>query len=204
MKTSASNLHFFLGLISAHILLYITYQDANVFWYLYTASILFCICFAIVIEGKKIHQSSINNMLFGVISGIALFAIFALGNYLIDLVNIKSISKDISQLYKLYSPSLLWHYLVLFIIIIPGEEIFWRGFIQKKISNHFQAKATVAISAIMYTLPMIYSQNYALILAGLVAGMVWAILYQWKNSLTLVIISHIIFDLFLLILFPLT
>lgn len=203
MKTCVSNVHFFLGLICAHILLYITYQDTSVFWYLYTASILFFISFAIVVEKKKIKQSSLSNGVYGVTSGILLFMLFALGNYLIDVMNISSLSKDVAQLYKSYSPTLMWHYIVLFVVIIPGEETFWRGFIQKKVSEHFNAQLTIIISTILYALPMLYSQNYALVLAGVVAGFIWSCLFHWKKSLVLVVISHIIFDTFLLILFPL-
>lgn len=203
MKKCATDIKFLLGLLSAHILIYITYQDTKVFWYLYTATILFCMSFAITVDKTKIKQSSLTNLAYGTMSGILLFVLFMLSNYLIEWLNISSLTKDISQLYKHYSPSALWHYLVLFIIIIPGEEIFWRGFIQKKLMERFQTKGTIILSTILYTLPMFYSQNMALVLAGVVAGLVWATLYQWKKSISLVVISHLIFDFLLLVLFPL-
>lgn len=203
MKTCASDIKLLLGIFSAHILLYITYQNTNVFWYLYTATILFCLSFAVTIDKTKERQPFLKNMFIGLTSGIILYGIFVLGDSLFKWLDIKVLSKDVSQLYKHFSPSLLWHYLVLFIIIIPGEEIFWRGFIQKTIMHRFQMRTTIIISALLYTLPMLYSQNLALILSGLVAGIMWSALYQWKKSLSLVIMSHMIFDLLLIVLFPL-
>ncbi|WP_042349128.1 CPBP family intramembrane glutamic endopeptidase [Bacillus massiliigorillae] len=204
MKSCAKDGRLILGLISAHILIYITYHNTTaVFWYLYTASILFCVSIAITSEKNKDIQSSIKeSILYGVLSGVLIYAIFALGNTIIQWLDISSLTKDISRLYKHYSPSLIWHFIVLFLVIIPGEEIFWRGFVQKRINEYFQGKSTIIIATVLYALPMIYSQNIALILAGLTAGFIWAVLYQWKRSLSLVIISHLIFDFLLLVIFP--
>lgn len=205
MKSCAKDGRLILGLISAHILIYITYHNtAAVFWYLYTASILFCVSIAITSKkNKDIRFSLKESLLYGLLSGVLIYAIFALGNTIIQWVDLSSLSKDVAHLYKRYSPSLIWHFIVLFLVIIPGEEIFWRGFVQKRISEHFQAKTTIIISTILYTLPMIYSHNSALILAGITAGFIWAALYQWKKSLSLVIISHLIFDFLLLVILPL-
>lgn len=204
MKSCAKDGKLVLGLISTHILLYLTYQHTSVFWYLYTASILFCVSIAITSKSNKDIQTTFkDSLLYGALSGIIIYGVFALANMIFQWLDISTLTKDIAQLYKLYSPSQIWHYFVLFIIIIPGEEIFWRGFIQRKISNHFTVKTTIIISTILYTLPMIYSQNIALILAGLAAGAIWSLLYAWKKNLSLVIISHLLFDFLLLVVLPL-
>ncbi|WP_050614583.1 CPBP family intramembrane glutamic endopeptidase [Bacillus testis] len=204
MKACATDFRFVLSLVSAQILLYLTYQYPSVFWYLYTASILFLVCFTLSSNSQN-SRSSITgkNMLYGILSAILLYAVFALGNELFSLLHFKSLAKDVSQLYKLYSPSALWQFAVLFLILIPGEELFWRGFIQKKLSAAFTPLWTILTSAILYSIPMLYAQNNALLLAGLAGGLMWGFLYQWKKSLFTVILSHMVFDFILLYLLPL-
>jgi len=204
MKSLATDFRLILSIVCAHILIYITYQNDNVFWYIYTATMLFCTSLAIAFNPSKntMNTAPLKNILIGIVSGIGLYITFALFNMLVDITNIESLSKAIKSLYKTYSPSELWQLLVLFIIIIPGEEIFWRGYIQHKLSLKISSKWVIVISAILYSLPMLYAQNTALVLAGIVGGIVWAALYEWKKSLSLVIASHVVFDLLLLIVFP--
>ena len=57
---------------------------------------------------------------------------FGLGDAMIQLFNLP-FEKEISSLYKAFAPVSLWHYIVLLFIIVPGEEIFWRGYIQKRL-----------------------------------------------------------------------
>ncbi|MGM9928217.1 MAG: lysostaphin resistance A-like protein [Bacillus sp. (in: firmicutes)] len=205
MKPYTLNVRLILGIVCAHFLIYLSFHFTSVFWYLYTAAILFCICYAVGI-GKLTtahNQTTFKNILLGVLSGIGIFGLFYVGTLLIDFFHFKALTKDITQLYKTYSPELLFHYIVLFIFIIPGEEIFWRGYVQTKIDKMFKATVAVPLAVLMYALPLVYSGNNALILAGVVAGLAWSLLYQWKKSLSLVIASHLAFDLLLLIIFPL-
>ncbi|MFS0782505.1 CPBP family intramembrane glutamic endopeptidase [Bacillus sp. 1P06AnD] len=204
MKSCATDLRFLLGLVSAQILLFLTYQHSSVFWYLYTASILFMICFAMT--GKKQYQttdSTLKKIAYGSVSAILLYALFALGNELFSLLHMKSLTKDVAALYKMYSPEAFWQFFVLFVVLIPGEEIFWRGYIQQKLSTAFPAGITVLLSTLLYAVPMLYSGNTALFIAGIAGGLVWALLYQWKKSLMIVIVSHLLFDFLLLFLWPL-
>ncbi|MBD3106924.1 CPBP family intramembrane metalloprotease [Bacillus sp. AGMB 02131] len=206
MKRCATDVRLLLGLVGAHILIYIAYHNDNVFWYLYTAAMLFCMSYAIA-DNKKNAITKLpltKNILYGFISGLLLYALFFIGNLLIDWLHLTDLAKDVKNLYKEFSPISAWHYLVLFVVIIPGEEVFWRGYIQRKLNDFkLQPSLIVIVSAILYTLPIIYSQNLALVVAAAVAGLVWAILYQWKKSLSLVIASHLVFDCILLLIFPL-
>lgn len=206
MKRCAKDVQLLLGIFGAHILIYLAYHNDDVFWYLYTATMLFLTGYAIV-NNKNNYTNTLSmtkNILYGLLSGIILYAIFFIGDLLIDWLQLKDLAKDVKKLYRTFGPTSMWHYLVLFAIIIPGEEIFWRGYVQKRLDDFkLQPSLIVLLSAILYTLPMLYSQNLALVVAGAGAGLGWAILYQWKKSLPLVIVSHLVFDCILLIIFPL-
>ncbi|WP_077211333.1 CPBP family intramembrane glutamic endopeptidase [Bacillus dakarensis] len=192
-----------LGFFLAHLLLYFTFQDKNVFWYIFTAAMLFLISYSIFMEEIENQLTFLTNLFYGLISGIILYGLFWAGNSLIQLANLP-LTKDIAQLYRQLSPSQLWHYIVLFLVIIPGEEFFWRGFVQKRLHKYHNVHFSVILASLLYASAQIYSGSAMLPFAALVSGVFWGYLYAWKNSLPLVIVSHLIFDLFLLVIYPLS
>lgn len=181
--------------------MYITFQNKAVFWYLFSATLLFLISYTILNEELDDEAPFVKYISYGVLSGIVLFGIFWFGHYAIDALNLP-ITKQISKLYGRFSPSQLWHYIVLILIIIPGEEIFWRGFVQKRIIKHVNVRVGIVLSAILYTSVHFYASHWILAFAALIAGLFWGLLYEWKKSMPLVIVSHLIFDLFLFVIFP--
>lgn len=191
-----------IGFFFAHILLFLTFQEKAVFWYLFTASITFLITFAIMKEEMDDELPFKQYITYGILTGILLFALFWVGNSLFHLLNIP-ISGAVTKLYKFFSPTMIWHYIVLLLIIIPGEEIFWRGFIQKRLLRLTKPSHSILISTVMYASVHVYSGSWLLLLAAIVAGLFWSTLYVWKRSIPLVVVSHLIFDLFLLVLIPL-
>jgi uncharacterized protein len=202
MKKSILDYRFYLGYLLAHILLYFTYNDDKVFWYMFTSSMLILISFSIVKDEVDDAVPISVYFTFGILSGLLLYGLFIIGDFLFSLINF-SIQDDVDKLYKLFSPTMFWHYLSLMLIAIPGEEIFWRGFILKKLLKNNRLWSSIVISSFMYASVNIYIGEWILVLATFIAGMMWGYLYTWKRSIPLVIVSHLVFDLFLFILFPL-
>lgn len=203
MKNWMSDRRLIIGVLIAHLLLFFTFEDRAVFWYIFTASMLILISYSIIHEEIEDQESTLSYLTIGIASGLGLFGLFWLGSFLFDLLNL-SFSSQISRLYGRFSPALFWHYLVLVLIIAPGEEIFWRGFIQKRLRKYFGMKVTIGLSVLLYASVHIYSGEWILVLAAVIAGLVWSILYAWKQSMPLVIVSHIVFDLLLFVFFPLS
>jgi uncharacterized protein len=191
-----------IGFFIAHILLYFTYSDQKVFWYMFTATMLILISYSIIKEHIDDTVPLSIYLTYGLISGLLLFSLFWLGEIIFELLHI-SIQKDISRLYKLFSPTLFWHYLALMLIAVPGEEIFWRGFIQKRLLHYLGFWGSVIISSLMYASANLYTGEWILVFATFFSGLFWGTLYVWKRSIPLVIVSHLVFDLFIFILFPL-
>lgn len=191
-----------LGILIAHLLLFFTFEDKTVFWYIFTASMLVLISYSIIHEEVEDNASTLSYFSVGIASGLGLFGIFWLGSSLIDLLNLP-FSSQISRLYSRFSPEIFWQYLVLVLIIAPGEEIFWRGFIQKRLNKHFSVKMSIGLSVFLYASVHLYSGEFILVIAAIIAGLAWSILYAWKRSLPLVIVSHIVFDLLMFVFIPL-
>ncbi len=191
------------GLLLAYSLIFITFDYKHqVFWYLYTATMLFLISVTIISEKIDKQISTKQAILFGLPSGILLYFIFVFGHYLLSFLPMNTL-KQVRALYDYFSLDWLWQYLVLILIIIPGEEFFWRGFVLKRLMNYAKPILAVIMAAILNALAFSFTGYFLLILAAFFSGLIWGMLYVWKRSLPLLIISHLIFDLLLFILFPL-
>ena len=151
----------------------------------------------------KIERLTLRHILIGISSAMALYIIFYLGNiisgYLFPF-------KD-SQVLSVYSNrskgNLIWIGLLLFFIIGPGEEIYWRGFIQKTLSKKLGENKGYIISVLLYAGVHIITGNVMLVIAALVCGIFWGWIYKKERSLLPVIISHAIWDLTIFVLLPL-
>lgn len=191
-----------LSIILAHVLLYMTFSDRDIFWYLYTAANLFFISFAIISEKIDDKQKTRSYLKYGVLSGLLLYALFFVGHLLLPVLPF-SWEKQVASMYKWYSPQFSWHYIVLILVFIPGEELFWRGFIQKRLSVYFNDLTAIIAASMLYASIFLYSDKFIWVLAAFVAGLFWGSLYVWKRSIPMLIISHLVFDVLLIVLFPL-
>ncbi|MCH5138545.1 CPBP family intramembrane metalloprotease [Clostridiaceae bacterium UIB06] len=144
-----------------------------------------------------------RHILIGVVSAIALYGVFYAGNIISGyLFPFKD--AQISSVYSNKSnANLTLIGLLLFFIIGPGEELYWRGFIQNTLGKKFGETKGYLFSVLLYTAVHIVTGNFMLIIAALVCGLFWGWLYKKEKSLIPVIISHAVWDLTIFVLLPL-
>jgi len=139
---------------------------------------------------------------FGVLSAAALFGVFYLGGILVRRF-LPMGGEDIGAVYALKAgvPSLRVG-LLLLLVIGPGEELFWRGYLQrtwqKKLGN-----TALPFAVAVYTVVHVASGNPVLVLAAAVCGLFWGALYLRSGSVLLVAVSHTVCDLAVFLFFPL-
>ena len=93
--------------------------------------------------------------------------------------------------------------LLLLFVIGPAEEYFWRGFVQKNMSELCSPTRAMIVTTVIYALVHIWSFNFMLVMAALVAGAVWGILYRLKPSLLpALIVSHAVWDALVFVILP--
>ena len=151
----------------------------------------------------KMKRITIRHILIGISSAAILYGVFYLGNiitgYLLPF-------KD-AQVLSVYSNrangNLLWIGLLLLFIIGPGEEIYWRGYIQNFLSEKLGENKGYLISVLLYAGVHIITGNLMLVIAALVCGIFWGWIYKKEKSLLPVIISHALWDLTIFVIFPL-
>ncbi|MEH7177369.1 CPBP family intramembrane glutamic endopeptidase [Neobacillus vireti] len=202
MKNRFFDLRLIIGYVLAHALMYFTFYDRAIFWYIFTGSLLVLITFAMFQEDVEDQASFFVYISIGAFSGILLYFIFWLGVQGFDLLNLP-FEKSIKKLYRWFAPSLFWQYLALILVAAPGEELFWRGFVQKRLLRFFRPFVSIVFGALLYASVHIYSGTFTLMLAAFLSGLMWGALYLWKKSMPLVIVSHIVFDIMIFIILPL-
>lgn len=190
------------GVFLAYLLVFVAFDRTDVFWYLYTAAILFLISYSIIHEPLDDEAPTKQYITYGVISGIALYVLFFVGDWVLGIIP-NPLSEQVDSVYTHFSFEFFWHYLVLIFIMIPGEEIFWRGFVLKKLLVWLNPIGAIFAGALLNGAAFYFTGYFILVIAAFVSGLVWGWLYIWKRSIRLVILSHLTFNLLLLILFPL-
>lgn len=92
---------------------------------------------------------------------------------------------------------------LLLFLIGPAEELFWRGYVQRTLSERWNADKGAAATLAAYTLVHLPSGNFMLIAAAFTAGAVWGLLYRFfPERLWAAVISHAIWDAAIFVWFP--
>ncbi len=92
--------------------------------------------------------------------------------------------------------------LLLFFVTGPGEELYWRGYLQKNLMVRFGQWQGWLLATAIYAAVHIWSLNFMLIGAAAVAGAFWGAMYWRFKNLTPVIISHSIWSAVIFAVFP--
>jgi membrane protease YdiL (CAAX protease family) len=202
MKKHFIDFRLIFGLVLAHLLLYFSFHDKAIFWYIFSGSVLILITYAMFQEDVEDDVSFIQYLFIGAISGFLLYLLFWLGHQVSEFIPLP-FDKSIKMLYRWYAPSVFWQYLALILVAAPGEELFWRGFIQKRLGNYIGPIGSTLTASLLYASVYIYSGSLLLAFTAFFSGFIWGLLYIWKKSMPLVIVSHIVFDIMIFIILPL-
>lgn len=163
--------------------------DWGNFWVKIGLSVLTVFLYSLIWQKPKL-QFSFYSIAVGVLSAAALYGIFFIGNALAPFVLSKAHSQ-VSTVYTLGSgTSRLLVFSLLFFVTGPGEEIFWRGFLQHRVMTKWGKFSGYVVATLIYSGVHVFSLNLMLILAALVAGAFWGALYVWRSDLLLLIVSH--------------
>ena len=168
-------------------------------------SISLLVVMALYAKRDLLHLEKIKlrHIVIGIVSAVVLYFVFYFGNilagYLFPFKNAQVLSVYSN---KSQGSPLMIGTLLLF-LIGPGEEIFWRGFIQKSLSLRIGEIKGYLLATLLYSGVHIATGNFMLIIAALVSGAYWGFIYKKEKSLVPVIISHALWDLTIFVLFPL-
>lgn len=173
------------------------------FWVKIGISVAVICAYSFVWQRPRIRFSA-GSVITGLISAAALYGIFYAGNALSPYF-VKEAGAQVHGIYGLGSGSnKMLVFLLLLLVTGPGEEIFWRGFLQENLMKRLGPPWGFAVCTGIYAGVHVFSMNFVLVMAALIAGAFWGALYLWKRDLLMVMVSHSIWSSFIFAVFPIT
>ena len=159
------------------------------FWVKIGLSVIIVSLYSLFWERPKIRLH-LSSLLLGLFSAAILYLVFYLGHRLAPYI-LAGANTQVGRIYALGTgTSRVLIFLLLFFITGPGEEIFWRGFLQGHLMERWGNPVGYLATTAIYAGVHVFSWNLMLILAALVAGAFWGLLYLWKRDLLVQITSH--------------
>jgi membrane protease YdiL (CAAX protease family) len=169
------------------------------FWYRVTLASLILMTFAFIKKEDKIRiKPEVGESLIGIASGLALYLLFFFGFNLFRSL----VEGGATNVYTFRSELPLWIPAFLLLITSFCEEYFWRYYIQNEVVKT-QKNIGVYITSFLYAAIHIPTFNFPLIMAALIAGTFWGIIYSHTKSLWLVVFSHVVWTELIFVFLPL-
>ena len=200
---SKQNSILLLSLLFTYGMLAFTFANQAVFWYLYTFTLLVCIAIAILVGKIEDQLPTWKFLLFGIGYGTITYGFIRFGYWLAPFVN-DSLVRSVQKFLTVYGPQNIWHYVFLVFIVAIGEELFWRGYVQQQLKRFMRPALAVLVTAILCAFSIALSGFMLGVIAAFVASVIWGFLYEWRKSMPLIIVAHVVFVLLLFLVLPLT
>ncbi|MHC4563920.1 MAG: lysostaphin resistance A-like protein [Planctomycetota bacterium] len=132
-----------------------------------------------------------------------LYGVFWIGR-VVSLAIFDFAPSQIASVYELRAGAPAAVIAVLLVVwIAPAEEIFWRGFLQKRLADRIGPWRGYLVAAVLYAAVHVWAFNVMLLIAALVCGVFWGWLMLRCKSLWPGIISHAAWDVTVFVLAPL-
>ena len=175
------------------------------FWWAMTASA----CVLIALQSHPLTPpvkggSLWGEALLGILIAVVLWGVFWLGDkasqWLFDFAR-----PQVDTIYSMKEGNQPWLISLLLLFIIgPAEELFWRGYIQRTLSERKNPNVGFLVSTLIYTAVHIPSGNFMLIMAAMVCGICWGGLYRlFPQHFPAIVLSHALWDAAAFVWFPL-
>ena len=171
------------------------------FWAKIGASVII-ICLYSLLWQKPRVRVSLSSLISGVASAVILYGIFYLG-YILSPYIVPGATGQVGGIYTMGTgTSGFLICLLLLFVTGPGEEIFWRGFLQKTLMAKYGDWAGFITTTLIYGSVHIFSWNFMLVMAAFVAGAFWGGFYLWKRDVFALIVSHSLWSAVIFAVFP--
>ncbi|MGL4943270.1 MAG: lysostaphin resistance A-like protein [Thermoguttaceae bacterium] len=172
--------------------------DVGNFWVKIGLTVAALAAYAMAWQRPQIRVSWSGAVL-GIASAVVLYAIFAIG-HIVSAFVVPNAAAQVQNIYHLGGAEasqrlidggqMLRIFLLLLFVTGPGEEIFWRGFLQENLARRFGSFRGFLLTTLLYGGIHIFSMNVMLTGAAFVAGSFWGLIYLWRRDTFALIVSH--------------
>ena len=166
------------------------------------------LCFGGGIKNNLKIEKPALQIVGGVVLAFVLWGIFWVGDkaasWLFDFAR-----PEVDSIYSMKDGFPSWCIAILLLLVIgPAEEFFWRGYVQKSFvkvceKGKYPADYAFLLTSVIYALVHIWSFNFMLVMAALVAGCIWGFIYRLcPKALPALIVSHALWDALVFVIIP--
>ncbi len=182
----------------------VTAPHVNFWWMMTGSALVLSILSSFFNPGwwRRVHISA-GGVLWGIAIAVALWGIFWVGDKLSQMI-FNFARPQVDLIYGMKEGESPWLLTALMLFLIgPAEEIFWRGYVQEKLQRKWSTNAGFVVTTAIYALVHAGSCNFMLIMAALVAGAAWGVLYRlFPERFFSIILSHALWDVAVFVWFP--
>lgn len=179
------------------------------FWYWMSSNLLILLSLVFILDKTNISEirrdlgsGTYQKITLGILAAVILFIVFYFGNILIRKI-FEQAGEGIQNVYSFKQDAEAWRIGLLMLLVIgPGEELFWRGYLQRWFSMMYGPTKGFILATALYTLVHVATGNAVLVLAAFVCGVFWGWLYMRFNSMIINVISHTVWDIGVFLLVP--
>jgi membrane protease YdiL (CAAX protease family) len=139
-------------------------------------------------------RPTVADVVIGVSSAALLYLVFRVGDRVLAQF-MPALHREVGDLYRLRGEARLGAIPPMIATVAVAEEVFWRGFVQ--------ARAGLLVATLAYALVLIWERKIVLIVAALICGASWGALFAWRDTLVAPVLSHVLWDLAIMVFFPL-
>ena len=138
----------------------------------------------------------------GLGSAVGLYTIFQVGDRMARRI-MPAGDREIARIYELRSAAPRGAIATALALAIgPGEELFWRGLIQRRLMQRFGRLRGTLIASSIYGGIHLVSGNLTLTGAAGTAGLYWGAVYARDQRMAPMIISHVAWDIWIFLIAP--
>jgi len=179
------------------------------FWGSMTLNVAFLCVIALSVDRayislirQDLRTKTVQKIALGVVSALLLYLVFLGGNWLSRQI-MPGAGQDIGRVYGFKTGVSTVRIVLLMVLVIgPGEEVFWRGYLQRFWQARFGNIGGWLLVSGLYTAVHAGSLNPMLILAAAACGLFWGYLYFKFRSPMMICVSHTFWDLLVFIILP--
>jgi len=173
------------------------------FWLRMTLGVGGLGAYALAVEPALRHERPrLRDVFKGLGSAAGLYAIFQVGDRMARRI-MPAGDREISGIYELRKaapPEAIAA--VLALVIGPGEELFWRGLVQRGLMRRFGRLRGTLLASSIYGGVHLVSMNLTLTGAAATAGLFWGAIYAREQRIAPMIISHVSWDIWIFLVAP--
>ena len=173
------------------------------FWLRMTLGVGGLGAYALAAEPALRHERPrLRDLFKGLGSAAGLYAIFQVGDRMARRI-MPAGDREIAAIYQLRKaapPEAIAS--VLALVIGPGEELFWRGLVQRGLMRRFGRLRGTLLASSIYGAIHLVSANLTLTGAAGTAGLFWGAVFAREQRMSPLIVSHVSWDIWIFLIAP--